>query len=122
MVARNRPWHRSPARPSSEFNNFRQVVRRYPPSALLPVLARFTLSSGEPPVPEGALATAPPWAIALIARESVLWGNEHRTADVTSDSLRVLVNAHNNIFEMKDRAGTVGARGVHALLRDILNS
>jgi len=36
----------------------------------------------------------------MAARESILWGNDHQRADVTSDALRELFNASNNIFEL----------------------
>lgn len=100
MVGRHKQWLTGPTRrESTTFKEFRQVVRRYRPSELLPALAELSLAGGEPPYKGNTLSSVPPWATALAARESVLWGNEHRDAEVTGDSLRVLVNAHNDIYE-----------------------
>lgn len=100
MVARHRPWRTGTARRKSvSFEEFRQVVRRFRPTDLLPALAQLSLVGGEPPFKGNLLSSAPPWATALAARESVLWGNEHRSAKVTGDSLRVIINAHNDIYE-----------------------
>lgn len=94
MIARHRPWrNRSNRRLSVSFPEFRQIVRRFPPSALLPTLAELALVGGTTPLQGDTLSRLPPWAIALAARESILWGNEHR------DSLRVLINAHNALHE-----------------------
>lgn len=119
MVARRRPWLRNTVqRGTIEFDQFRQIVRRYPPSELLPTLARLSIASGEPPFTDAALATAPPWATALIARESALWGNEHRQGEVTADAIRILMNAHNNIREGEERPET--AQEVGDSLLDIM--
>lgn len=100
MVARHRHWRTGPTRRESlSFKEFRQIVRRYRPSDLLPALAELSLAGGEPPYEGNTLGGVPPWATALAARESVLWGNEHRDAEVTGDSLRIIINAHNNIYE-----------------------
>lgn len=100
MVARHRPWRDRPDRRQRvSFPEFRQVVRRFPPSALLPALAELALVGGATPLQGAVLSRIPPWAIALAARESILWGNEHRRASVTGDSLRVLINAHNALRE-----------------------
>ena len=40
-----------------------------------------------------------PWTVALMARESVLWGNEFRDAPVTVDALHNLFNAHARLHE-----------------------
>ena len=54
------------------------------------------------------LSRVPPWATALAARESLLWGNEHRCTDVTSDSLRLIINAHNDISDGDPAPGEGG--------------
>lgn len=100
MVARSRPWRTGPGRRESiPFEEFRQIIRRYRPSDLLPALAELSLASGKPPYKGTSLSAVPPWATALAARESVLWGNEHRSAEVTGESLRVIINAHNDLYE-----------------------
>ncbi len=100
MVAGQPTWPTAPARRERVlFKEFRQIVRRYRPSDLLPALAELSLAGGEPPYEGKVLATVPPWATALAARESALWGNKYRDTEVTGDSLRVIINAHNNIYE-----------------------
>ena len=42
---------------------------------------------------------SPPWAIATIARESILRGNDYRRASVDDHALVAVFNAHNNIDE-----------------------
>lgn len=101
MVQRHqaRPWRGEPERERRiPFAVFRQEVRRYKPSELLPVLAQLASVDADRPVPRTLLSSLPPWGIALIARESVLWSNEHRHAPVTGDTIRRLVNTHNDLF------------------------
>lgn len=101
MVARHRgrPWRVGPERDRRvPFSQFRQEVRKYRPSELLPVLAQVATVGADEPAGGTLLSSLPPWGIALMARESVLWGNEHRDAPVTGESLRRLINTHNNLF------------------------
>ena len=116
MVARHRPHRNEPHRRSIGFNEFRQAVRRYRPSDLLPALAVLAIAGDEPPFDARFLASAPPWGIALAARESILWGNEYRRDTVSADRLRRLFNAHNNIYE--DRGGA--ASGVLPILTRVV--
>jgi len=85
--------------PKVTFSEFRKQVRRYRPSDLLPALARLATDGGFNP--HGGLDTQgiQPWSIALVARESILWSNEYRRAEVTGDSLRKLFNACSNIYD-----------------------
>lgn len=95
------------------FADFRQVVRRQRPSVLLPALAALTLSSGEPFDRPQFLRTCPPWAVALAARESILWSNEHRGADdLNGEDLRRLFNAHNDLYESDHPAISQGILGL----------
>lgn len=90
------------------FEDFRQVVRRFPPSHLLPVLAELALVGSEDAETRRAIQPhVQPWAIATVARESVLWGNEHRSSTVTPDALRRIFNAHNRVAEIDVRADEV---------------
>ena len=73
------------------------MVRRYRPSDLLPALAELSVAGGQPPYEGTMLTRVPPWATAVAARESILWGNEHRHAEVTGESLRLVINAFNSI-------------------------
>jgi hypothetical protein len=81
------------------FSEFRQVVRRYRPSELLPALSAIAAARSQEFTAPGDLIGAPPWAIANAARESILWGNEHRRAGVTADAVIGILNAHNSIEE-----------------------
>lgn len=113
-VNRHQPTARGQARrPRIRFADFRQIVRRFRPSNLLPVLASLATSQEGPPFSIQVLRTAPPWAIATAARESIIWGNEYRNAHVTSDDLRTIFNAHNNVDDV------AGNDSVHSLLTRI---
>lgn len=46
-----------------------------------------------------SMLSAPPWAIATIARESILFGNDYRRSFVDDDALVAIFNAHNSIYE-----------------------
>lgn len=81
------------------FEEFRQVVRRYKPSELLPVLAHLAAQTANENVDLQAARTVAPWGIALIARESILWGTEHRDTPVDAKALRRLFNAYNNLYD-----------------------
>ena len=85
------------------FGEFRQVVRRYRPSHLLPVLAGMAAERPFEKVDVERARYISPWGIALIARESILWGNEHRDSPVDAEALRRLFNAVNNIHEPLDQ-------------------
>lgn len=86
-------------RNSMTFDQFRQVVRRFKPSELLPALAHIAARDSDERFDLDLAKTVAPWAIALIARESILWGNEHRDTPVDEKALRTLFNAHNDIYE-----------------------
>lgn len=89
--------HRAPR--AIPFSEFRQVVRRYPPSQLLPALADLSIARGAQDGGIESMLGSPPWAIATIARESILYGNDYRRARVDDDALVALFNAHNSIDE-----------------------
>ena len=44
----------------------------------------------------------PPWAIAAIARESILYGNDHRHTPVEEGTVRQLMGAFNNTYDPVD--------------------
>ena len=96
------PW-----RNSVTFTEFRQVVRRYRPSELLPALARLAAQNPYDRVDLDLARTIAPWGIALIARESTLWGNEHRHAPVDQEALRRVFNAYNDLHEDEGERGDV---------------
>jgi len=99
-------------RRSVRFDEFRQVVRRHRPSELLPALATLACSIEGPPYDYEYVRYMQPWAIALMARESVLWGNEHREKGLTPEDLRVLINTHNNIYEEPRRPEDMSAHSI----------
>jgi hypothetical protein len=98
-VAQFRPTWNVGERRSISFREFRQIVRRYRPSRLLPELAALAASTQLVDRGDPIFSTAPPWAIALAARESILWGNEYRRDEVTDSDLVDIFNGHNNIYE-----------------------
>ena len=73
--------------PEQWFGEFRQRVRAHRPSELLPVLARLAVAQGIPPYDVANMQPLLPWSIPVIAKESILWGNEHRDALVTQQAL-----------------------------------
>lgn len=86
-------------RRSISFFEFRQIVRRYRPSLLLPELGALAAANQFVDSHEPMFKTAPHWAIGLVARESILWGNEYRRDEVTESDLIDIFNGHNNIYE-----------------------
>lgn len=76
--------------PPVRWEEFRQRVRAHRPSELLPAIAAESARQFD----GGPLRIDPrrlqPWALAAIARESLAWGNEHRTAPVGPNTLRKL--------------------------------
>lgn len=83
------------------FAEYRKVVRRFRPSDLLPKLAQLAVVRGIEGNADISGYGAYPWAIALTARESILSGREHQRADVTSEGLRQIFNAANDIVEVR---------------------
>lgn len=95
------------------FREFRQVVRRRRPSDLLPALAAIAASDHESPYNVRGMGGLRPWAIALIARESVLWGNEHRKEGIATKDL---VDLHNALVNLDMPVGDGAEEGESALL------
>lgn len=89
----------APASRKVSFDEFRQRVRRHRPSDLLLTLGAMAAAAPDGKYDLDSPNKFSPWAIALIARESILWGNEHRKPGVTSSDLVALYNAHSNIYE-----------------------
>lgn len=86
-----------PRRRTVSFETFRQAVRRHRPSELLPTLAQMSVHLGDPPFDVNVLRTVSPWFTAVAARESILWGNEHRADRNEQRHLVQLVNLFNDI-------------------------
>lgn len=87
------------------FEQFVQVVRRRRPSDLLPALAAIAAAAPDGKYNLNSPTEFPPWAVSLIARESILRGNEHRNAGLRPKDLADLYNAHANIYEPAHETG-----------------
>lgn len=76
-----------PEEPSIHYTDFRQAVRRFTPSAFLPALAKHTAQLDPLIRPRDKRnASRWPWAASAMARESVLYSNEHRHGGTPSES------------------------------------
>jgi hypothetical protein len=102
--------------PTISFEEFRRRVRRYRPSDLLPELASLATVGGIARASVVESVGARSWAIALAARESILWGNDFKRADVSEESLREIFNASNNILELNHEPHESTADDVLGLL------
>ncbi|GAA1966361.1 hypothetical protein [Catenulispora subtropica] len=89
-------------------HEYRQRIRRYRPSSLLPLIAAAAAAYGSPERPRAwldpRLNAYTPWALADVARVSLVSGNEYR-AEATTDDLAVLL-AH--YAALDDPFGTSG--------------
>lgn len=81
------------------WDEFRQEVRAYKPSDLLPLIGAESaaLFDGRPLSVRRARLL--PWVLASIARESLAWGNEHRFRPITHETLARLCRLHENLHE-----------------------
>lgn len=81
------------------WSEFRQQVRAHKPSELLPAIAAASARRYD----GGPLKVDPrdyqPWVLAGIARESLAYGNEHRTAPVTHKALAALHDTYMNLAD-----------------------
>ena len=90
------------------YREFCQRVRRHAPSDLLPVISRLAAKFGEP----GEWLQSPykkltPWALAEVARVSLVFGNEYRREPVTEDDVIFCCAAHIAITERDLQTGTI---------------
>lgn len=91
-------------RPSPRYSDFRQAVRRFPPSRFLPALAAHTaqldpLIRGRDHPNDGRW----PWAASAMARESVLHSNEWRNGGTPTESdFARLYTCFNDLFDLED--------------------
>lgn len=72
---------------------FRQEVRQYRPSDLIPALARLSaaLDRQSPTNRIRSDSTDMPWVVSAIARDSLIWGNEWRSATIDPPRLDALL-------------------------------
>lgn len=83
----------------TRYVSVQQYVRRYRPSALLPALAALASDVGVQLTSED-LRRRTPWALAALAKESIVRGNEHRPAEVPTDVAAELVHRFNLAFDL----------------------
>jgi hypothetical protein len=76
---------------SRSYREFVQACRAYPPSRLVPAIARVSAALGEPPYADDVKRHLPPWGLAVAARESLLYGNEHRDKTVSDTAINDLM-------------------------------
>jgi hypothetical protein len=82
------------------YSEFVQLVRRYPPQELIPVLAAASaaLYEGGSYRPDGGNRIHP-WLISTIAKESIAWGNNFRSGEVSQKTILSLIDASINLHE-----------------------
>ncbi|CCQ18366.1 MULTISPECIES: hypothetical protein [unclassified Rhodococcus (in: high G+C Gram-positive bacteria)] len=97
-------WRRAP---SPSYREFKQMVRRYRPSSLIPVLARFSAERYGEGEWSGDVRLCPPWGVAAIARESILYGNEHRHREVDQGAVARLLLELNGSHDRIEGAATI---------------
>jgi hypothetical protein len=84
------------------YSAFKQACRAFRPSELLPAIARASAALGEPPYSKVAMMRTPPWGLAAAARESLLYGNEHRSKPVDADALLELMHKFQNAMDVNE--------------------
>lgn len=72
---------------SISYREFRQACRAYRPSEFIPLIAAIGAELGVPPYTDAERKRRPPWGLAAAARESLLYGNEHRGGDISRLSI-----------------------------------
>lgn len=83
-----------PSTRKRSYQEFVQACRTFRPSQLVPAIARVSAALGEPPYSDEVKRKVPPWGLATIARESLLYGNEHRRASVSEAAVTGLLLRH----------------------------
>lgn len=85
---------------------YRQRIRRYKPSSLLPLIAatavRFPTQQDWMQSPYRKYF---PWALADVARVSLTHGTEFDRSDATAEDLLRILDLHSNLFDPLVRAG-----------------
>lgn len=81
---------------SIRVGEFRQVIRQHAPTELLPAIARISSGLREYEFDQEWRVYSP-WATAAVARESLVYGTEHRGRPVTDRSLRRIFNLFNRV-------------------------
>ena len=100
---------------------YRQRIRRYRPSDLLPLIAAKAAEYAHPDHPGGWLASPykkyTPWALADAARVSVIYGNEYRDTRPGDDDLLKILDLYSSLDEPFARSVNPSADLLDFLLR-----
>lgn len=98
---------------------YRRGIHRFPPSALLPLIAEAAVIHGRER--QGWMQSPykkyTPWALADAARVSILLGTEHRTARPTKDDLLRILDDYSQLSGSFNRTGDFESDLLHFLLR-----
>ncbi|MFD7011183.1 nuclease-related domain-containing protein [Rhodococcus jostii] len=83
------------------YDHVQRQVRKYPPSELIPALAAFAAD------PEGDLSRERilgrrPWAVAALAKESIIRSNEYRSAALPPGIVTQLIGAFDWAMEIRE--------------------
>lgn len=89
---------------SVHYLEFRQAVRRYAPSVLIPFLAKH--SARHDPMRNGTadVMQRPPWAVSAIARDALLYGTEFRAAVPDDRALQHLFSLYMDVVGFTDES------------------
>lgn len=89
-MSRRKTYERTP-----KYSDFRQAVRRYAPSELIPFLSAHAAKNLDPfsgETPERWRRGFAPWFYSAVARESIVYGNEYRFRSVSDKDIIELRN------------------------------
>ncbi|MEB0305826.1 hypothetical protein QN345_10980 [Cryobacterium sp. 10I1] len=82
---------------ADSYSEFVQKVRRYKPSQLIPAIAQLSSSRPLIQTSNDEWKQATPWALAAMARESILYGNEFRPNSVNTTTIDELFDAFGQV-------------------------
>lgn len=88
--------------PGVPYADFRQACRGFKPSQLVPSLAKASAALGEPPFTRRDQMRRPPWGLAAAARESLLYGNEHRNKVPDDRALTALMQKFQLAYDLPE--------------------
>lgn len=89
-----------------DYEDFKNAVRKFRPSDLVPQIANMSASLKEPPYSDDVLNFFPPWGLAAAARESLLFGNEFRSSNVNRHELQGLMEKFQETVDLPPQDDT----------------
>src|SRR5665213_725366 len=92
--------------PPTRYDEFSQYVRRFRPSEVLPEIARTSVGLLEPWQWREDRWNRYPWALAGIARTSIVAGNEYRSQHPRSGDIARMCGLFNNLRDPFVRHGS----------------